>query len=66
MASVIAATGITAADAVVRRFSGAQLSIEVIDRHAKRMMAEAKVQGLGMAVVDDGKVGPMPAEVTGP
>ena len=56
VASVIAATGVTAADSVVRRFSGTQVSIDVIDRQAKRVMAEAKVQGLAMAIVDNGKV----------
>jgi CubicO group peptidase (beta-lactamase class C family) len=56
VASVIAATGVTAADAVVRRFNGTQVPIDVIDRQAKRVMAEAKVQGLAMAIVDDGKV----------
>ncbi len=40
----------------VRRFDGKPVPAERIDSDAKRMMAEARVQGLAMAVIDDGKV----------
>jgi CubicO group peptidase (beta-lactamase class C family) len=44
------------ADTAIRRFDGKPVFVERIDGEAKRMMAEAKVQGLAMAVIDDGKV----------
>lgn len=44
------------ADTAIRGFDGKPVSSERIDHEAKRMMAEAKVQGLAMAVIDDGKV----------
>ncbi|HYN10077.1 MAG TPA: serine hydrolase domain-containing protein [Vicinamibacterales bacterium] len=44
------------ADTAVRGFDGKQVPVERIDREAKRMMAEAKVQGLAMAVTDNGNV----------
>ena len=40
----------------VRGFDGNPVSAERIDREAARMMAAARVQGLAMAVIDDGKV----------
>jgi CubicO group peptidase (beta-lactamase class C family) len=40
----------------IHRFDGAPVDAEHIDRQAKRMMREAKVQGLAMAVIDDGQV----------
>jgi CubicO group peptidase (beta-lactamase class C family) len=44
------------ADDVIRRFDGKTVSADRIDGTAKQMMAAASVQGLAMAVVDDGKV----------
>ena len=44
------------ADTTIRRFDGKPVSADHIDREAKRMMADANVQGLAMAVIDDGKV----------
>jgi len=44
------------AQTVVRGFDGNPVSAERIDREATRMMAAARVQGLAMAVIDDGKV----------
>ena len=52
----IALTVAVGADTAIRGFAGKPVSAEHIDREAKRMMAEAKVQGLAMAVIDDGKV----------
>jgi CubicO group peptidase (beta-lactamase class C family) len=40
----------------IHRFDGAPVDAERIDREAKRMMREARVQGLAMAVVEDGQV----------
>lgn len=37
-------------------FDGRRVEPEVIDREARRLMAAAKVNGLAMAVIDDGKV----------
>jgi CubicO group peptidase (beta-lactamase class C family) len=45
-----------AAEPTIRRFDGKPVSAEHIDREAKRMMAEAGVQGLAMAVIDGGRV----------
>ena len=47
---------LTSADTVIRRFDGQPVSAERIDAEAKRMMAAANVQGLAMAVIDDGQV----------
>ena len=40
----------------IRGFDGRRISAERIDREAKRLMAAARVNGLAMAVIDDGKV----------
>jgi CubicO group peptidase (beta-lactamase class C family) len=40
----------------ILRFDGKPVSVERIDSEAKRMMREARVQGLAMAAIDDGKV----------
>lgn len=45
-----------AKEPVVRGFDGRKVSPAHIDREAKRMMAAAKVEGLAMAVIDDGKI----------
>jgi CubicO group peptidase (beta-lactamase class C family) len=50
------ATGSMGPRNAIRRFDGKPVSAERIDRDATRMMAEAKVQGLAMAVIDDGMV----------
>jgi CubicO group peptidase (beta-lactamase class C family) len=44
------------AEPTIRRFDGKPVDIERIDREATRMMGEAKVNGLAMAAVNDGKV----------
>jgi CubicO group peptidase (beta-lactamase class C family) len=49
-------TGATGRGIAIRGFAGQPVSAEHIDREATRMMAEAKVQGLAMAVIDDGSV----------
>jgi CubicO group peptidase (beta-lactamase class C family) len=60
IATVVAVVCLTVAaapaDDVIRRFDGKTVSSDRIDGTAKQMMAAAKVQGLAMAVVDDGKV----------
>ena len=56
LAGVVLAIGPAGADMAIRGFDGNPVSGERIDREATRMMAEGKVQGLAMAVVDDGKV----------
>jgi CubicO group peptidase (beta-lactamase class C family) len=56
LASSILTVGAARADTIIRRFDGKPVSAERIDGEAKRMMAEAKVQGLAMAVINDGKV----------
>jgi CubicO group peptidase (beta-lactamase class C family) len=56
LASSILTVGAARADTVIRRFDGKPVSVERIDGEAKRMMAAAKVQGLAMAVINDGKV----------
>ncbi|HXG56469.1 MAG TPA: serine hydrolase domain-containing protein [Vicinamibacterales bacterium] len=43
-------------EGLIRGFDGKPVPAELIDRAAQRMMAEAKVQGLAMAVIDDGRV----------
>ncbi len=61
-ATTIAACALTAAigpaqsENPIHRFDGKTVALEVIDREARRMMADAKVEGLAMAVIDDGKV----------
>src|SRR5688572_14965930 len=45
-----------AADDTIRRFDGKPVSAEHIDGEARRIMAEAGVLGLAMAVMDDGQV----------
>ena len=54
VACVVLAGG--AQDVVIRGFDGRAVSSARIDGEAKRMMAGAKVQGLAMAVINDGKV----------
>lgn len=53
---VVLMIGATGAQKPVRGFDGQPVSAERIDREAVRMMAEARVQGLAMAVIDDGSV----------
>jgi CubicO group peptidase (beta-lactamase class C family) len=45
-----------AAEIAIRGFAGKPVTAERIDREATRMMAEARVEGLAMAVIDDGSV----------
>jgi CubicO group peptidase (beta-lactamase class C family) len=56
LASVVLAGAVGGAQPDVRRFDGKTISPESIDREATRMMATANVQGLAMAVIDDGQV----------
>ena len=56
MAGIVLAMDAARGDTAIRRFDGTPVSAERIDREATRMMAEAKVQGLAMAVIGDGKV----------
>ena len=44
------------AQETLHRFDGKPVSAQHIDREAKRIMSEAGVLGLAMAVIDDGKV----------
>ncbi|MCA1560206.1 MAG: beta-lactamase family protein, partial [Acidobacteria bacterium] len=55
-ACIVLALGVLGAAATIRGFNGKPVSAEQIDREAKRMMAEATVQGLAMAVIDGGQV----------
>jgi hypothetical protein len=55
LAGIVLAMDAARADTAIRRFDGTPVSAERIDREATRMMAEAKVQGLAMAVIGDGK-----------
>ena len=55
-ACLVLAMGAAGASTSIRGFAGKRVSAEHIDREATRMMASAKVQGLAMAVVDDGQV----------
>ncbi len=61
-AMTIAACALTAAigpaqnEKPIHRFDGKTVAPEVVDREARRMMADARVEGLAMAVIDDGKV----------
>jgi CubicO group peptidase (beta-lactamase class C family) len=50
------ATWTAGADVTIRRLDGQPVAAEHIDRKARRMMADARVQGLAMAVIDDGQV----------
>jgi CubicO group peptidase (beta-lactamase class C family) len=52
----VLAVGAADTGTVIRGFGGKPVSADRIDREAKQMMAKANVQGLAMAVVDDGKV----------
>jgi CubicO group peptidase (beta-lactamase class C family) len=54
--ALTAAIGAAQRDKTIHRFDGKTVSPAVIDREARRMMAEAKVKGLAMAVIDDGQV----------
>jgi CubicO group peptidase (beta-lactamase class C family) len=58
--ATLIATTLLVAQAVVsppiHRFDGTPVSAGLIDTEARRMMADARVQGLAMAAVDDGKV----------
>ena len=55
LAGIVPATSARPEEAI-RGFDGNAVSAERIDREATRMMAAARVQGLAMAVIDDGKV----------
>ncbi len=54
--ALTAAIGPTQRDKPIHRFDGKPVAPEVIEREARRMMAEAKAEGLAMAVIDDGQV----------
>ncbi len=59
MSAVVAGLGLAAAaqaGPAIRRFDGTPIDADRIDREAKRMMAEAHVNGLAMAVIEDGRV----------
>jgi len=56
VAGIVLALGAAGADTAIRGFGGKPVNAERIDREAKRMMTEARVQGLAMAVINDGKV----------
>ena len=56
LAGIVLAMDAARADTAIRGFGGTPVSAERIDREATRMMADAKVQGLAMAVIGDGKV----------
>lgn len=55
-ACMVLLMGAAQADTAIRGFDGKPVSAEHIDREARRLMAEARVHGLAMAVIDDGKV----------
>jgi len=55
-ACVVLVMGAAREEAAIRRFDGQPVSSDRIDQEARRMMAEAKVQGLAMAVIDAGQV----------
>jgi CubicO group peptidase (beta-lactamase class C family) len=55
-ACILLAIGAVDTGSVIRGFGGKPVSAERIDGEAKRMMAKANVQGLAMAIIDDGKV----------
>jgi CubicO group peptidase (beta-lactamase class C family) len=46
----------TGAQGPIHRFDGTPVTADDISRQARRMMAEANVRGLAMAVIDDGQV----------
>lgn len=50
------AGGAAGTEPVIRGFDGKPVSAARIDREARRMMADARVQGLAMAVIEDGTV----------
>ena len=58
--ATLIATTLLVAQAVVsppiHRFDGKPVSAGLIDTEARRLMADARVQGLAMSAVDDGKV----------
>jgi CubicO group peptidase (beta-lactamase class C family) len=56
IAAILLSAHAAAPQTTIHRFDGTPVSADLIDSEARRMMAEAKVQGLAMAVVDDGKV----------
>jgi CubicO group peptidase (beta-lactamase class C family) len=56
LAAVAIGTWTTAADEPIRRFDSKTVLAEEIESQARRMMAAANVQGLAMAVIDDGQV----------
>ena len=56
VACMVLLRGSVGAGTTIRGFNGKPVTAERIDGEAKRMMANAKVQGLAMAVIDDGKV----------
>ena len=51
-----AAAAAAAPAPVIRGFDGRVVNAAAIDREARRLMAAAKVNGLAMAVIDDGRV----------
>jgi len=53
---LIIEAGMKTPDGEVRRFDGKPVAVSHIDREAARLMSAAKVQGLAMAVVNDGTV----------
>ena len=53
---VVLAAPAGGAETAIRRFDGKTITSARIDDEAQRMMTGAKVQGLAMAVIDDGKV----------
>jgi len=55
-ASLVLVFGTAGAPATVRDFRGKPVPVERIDRDARRTMAAAKVQGLAMAVIENGRV----------
>jgi CubicO group peptidase (beta-lactamase class C family) len=56
LAGIVLAVSTARSETAIHGFDGRRVSPERVDREATRMMAEAKVQGLAMGVIDDGKV----------
>jgi CubicO group peptidase (beta-lactamase class C family) len=54
--AIVLTAGAVGAQTPIRRFDGKVVAAARIDDEAQRMMAAAKVQGLAMAVIDEGKV----------